>query len=118
MHGCRRLRGIGPQIRGRVAATSWEVASCPARAPLGKERRIRMATVAEVTSAAVPGTRVGRVRWTIVLMLFLITIINYADRASMSVAKPAMSKEFGINAAQMGWILSAFGWSYVVCQNP
>ena len=77
-----------------------------------------MATVAEVTSAAVPGTRVGRVRWTIVLMLFVITIINYADRASMSVAKPGMSKEFGIDAAQMGWILSAFGWSYVVCQIP
>src|SRR3954447_4568986 len=77
-----------------------------------------MATVAEVTSAAVPGTRVGRIRWTIVLMLFVITIINYADRASMSVAKPGMSKEFGIDAAQMGWILSAFGWSYVVCQIP
>ena len=51
-------------------------------------------------------------------MIFLITIINYADRATMSVAKPDLSKEFGLNAAQMGWILSAFGWSYVICQIP
>jgi ACS family glucarate transporter-like MFS transporter len=29
-----------------------------------------------------------------------------------------MSKEFSLNAAQMGWILSAFGWSYVICQIP
>ena len=77
-----------------------------------------MTATSETGSAAMAGTKVGRIRWTIVGMIFLITIINYADRATMSVAKPEMSKEFGLNAAQMGWILSAFGWSYVICQIP
>src|SRR3954471_8282966 len=79
---------------------------------------IEMATTADVARSALVGTKVGRVRWTIVGIIFLITIINYADRATMSVAKPDLSKEFGLNAAQMGWILSAFGWSYVICQIP
>ncbi len=77
-----------------------------------------MATSSNVASADVAGTKVGRVRFTIVAMLFVITVINYADRATMSVAKPGISQEFGLNAAQMGWILSAFGWSYVACQIP
>ena len=77
-----------------------------------------MTATSSVASVATAGTKVGRVRWSIVVMIFLVTIINYADRATMSVAKPEMSKEFGINAAQMGWILSAFGWSYVICQIP
>jgi len=77
-----------------------------------------MTITSDVASVATAGTKVGRVRWTIVVMIFLVTIINYADRATMSVAKPEMSKEFSLNAAQMGWILSAFGWSYVICQIP
>ena len=72
-----------------------------------------MAISSEVASTDLAGTKVGRVRFTIVAMLFVITVINYADRATMSVAKPDLSKEFGLNAAQMGWILSAFGWSYI-----
>ena len=75
-------------------------------------------TTMSIGSAAAAGTKVGRIRWSIVVMIFLVTIVNYADRASISVAKPEMSKEFGIDAAQMGWILSAFGWSYVACQIP
>jgi len=77
-----------------------------------------MTITSDVASVATAGTKVGRVRWTIVVMIFLVTIINYADRATMSVAKPEMSKEFSLNAAQMGWVLSAFGWSYVICQIP
>jgi ACS family glucarate transporter-like MFS transporter len=63
-------------------------------------------------------TSVGHIRWTIIVMIFVITLLNYADRATMSVAKPALSKEFSVSAVQMGWILSAFGWSYVVFQIP
>src|SRR3954454_7708114 len=77
-----------------------------------------MAISSDVATADLAGTKVGRVRFTIVAMLFVITVINYADRATMSVAKPDLSKEFGLNAAKMGWILSAFGWSYVLCQIP
>ncbi|WP_042444182.1 MFS transporter [Azospirillum sp. B510] len=59
-----------------------------------------------------------RVRWTIVVMLFVVTALNYADRAVLAIGGPVLSKELGINAAQMGFIFSAFGWSYVIGQLP
>src|SRR4051812_8760607 len=51
-------------------------------------------------------------------MLFAITIINYADRASIAIAGPVMSKDLGLSPVQMGFIFSAFGWSYVIGQIP
>lgn len=60
----------------------------------------------------------GRVRWTIVAMLFVVTIINYAVRSAMSLAAPSLSKDLGIDPLQMGLIFSAFGWSYVIAQVP
>ncbi|WP_448208040.1 MFS transporter [Azospirillum sp. sgz302134] len=59
-----------------------------------------------------------KVRWMIVVMLFIVTAINYADRATLSIAGPVLSKELGLNAAQMGFIFSAFGWAYVIGQLP
>src|ERR1700744_5542066 len=59
-----------------------------------------------------------RVRWLIVAMLFAVTAVNYADRATLGIAGPVISKQLGLNAAQMGFIFSAFGWSYVVGQLP
>jgi ACS family glucarate transporter-like MFS transporter len=58
------------------------------------------------------------VRWIIVVMLFLVTAVNYADRAALSIAGPALSGELHINPAQMGFIFSAFSWSYTLCQIP
>ncbi len=58
------------------------------------------------------------VRWLVVVILFLITVINYADRATISLAGPAISKELGMNSVDMGYVLSAFGWAYVACQLP
>lgn len=51
-------------------------------------------------------------------MLFAITTINYADRATISIAGPEIKKELGLSAVQMGFIFSAFAWSYVVAQLP
>jgi len=51
-------------------------------------------------------------------MLFLVTVVNYADRAIMSVAGIPLSKEFHIDPASMGFIFSAFSWSYVAAQIP
>ncbi len=60
----------------------------------------------------------GRVRFGIIAMLFAITIVNYADRATISIAGPVMSKDLGLSPVQMGFIFSAFGWSYVLAQIP
>ena len=63
-------------------------------------------------------TRKTTVRWRIFLLILLIVAINYVDRASLSVAMPAISKEFGIDAAAQGVILSSFFWTYAFMQIP
>lgn len=59
-----------------------------------------------------------RTRWMILAMLFVITTINYADRAAISIAAPGIKKELGLDAVQMGFVFSAFAWSYVLAQLP
>jgi ACS family glucarate transporter-like MFS transporter len=68
--------------------------------------------------ATIGATKATRVRWLIVAMLFVVTAVNYADRATLAIAGPVISKDLGLNAQQMGIIFSAFGWAYVVGQLP
>src|SRR5215471_4894773 len=64
------------------------------------------------------GTKIGRVRFSIVAVLFAVTIVNYADRATIAIAGPVLSKDLGFSPVQMGFVFSAFGWSYVIGQVP
>lgn len=59
-----------------------------------------------------------KVRYTILLLIFLITTFNYADRATLSITGSAMRGEFGLDAIKMGYIFSAFSWAYVLSQLP
>jgi ACS family glucarate transporter-like MFS transporter len=68
--------------------------------------------------ASVAEARRSRVRLFIVTMLFLVTTVNYADRATLSIAGPALSKELHLDPIAMGYVFSAFGWSYVIAQVP
>lgn len=70
------------------------------------------------STSAIGGGVQSRVRFSIVAMLFLVTIVNYADRATIAIAGPVMAKDLGLSAVQMGFIFSAFGWSYVIGQLP
>jgi len=60
----------------------------------------------------------GRIRWTVLAMLFLVTVLNYADRATLSTAAPLLSKDLGIDKLQLGFIMSAWGTAYVIAQMP
>ena len=51
----------------------------------------------------------------ILVLLVLAVTINYIDRGSLSVAKPEVAKDFNLDPVQMGWLFSAFFWSYSVC---
>ncbi|MGC2037643.1 MFS transporter, partial [Paraburkholderia caledonica] len=59
-----------------------------------------------------------KVRYAILLLIFVITTFNYADRATLSVTGSAMRAEFGFDAIRMGYIFSAFSWAYVLSQLP
>ena len=54
--------------------------------------------------------------WVIVGLLLLSVCINYIDRGSLSVAAPILSKEFSLSPHELGYLLSAFFWSYTLCQ--
>lgn len=62
--------------------------------------------------------KVGRVRWGVLAVLFAVTVINYADRATLSLAAPSLSLDLGIDKLQLGIVFSAFGWAYVASQVP
>lgn len=59
-----------------------------------------------------------RVRYLIIFLLFIITTINYADRATFSIAGQAAAADLDLDPIEMGYILSAFAWAYVIAQVP
>ena len=54
--------------------------------------------------------------WIVVVLLFFAAAINYIDRGSLSIAAPSLITEFSMSPVQMGFLLSAFFWSYTVFQ--
>lgn len=54
-------------------------------------------------------------------MLFLVfmnVVINYLDRSNLSVAADSLSKELNLSPVELGFIFSAFGWTYAFLQIP
>lgn len=49
---------------------------------------------------------------------FIVTAVNYADRATLSIAGTEVAKELQLSAVSMGYIFSAFGWAYLLMQIP
>jgi ACS family glucarate transporter-like MFS transporter len=60
----------------------------------------------------------SNVRFFIVFMLFFASSVNYADRASLAITKAKLSTDLHLDTVSMGYLLSAWGWSYVVAQLP
>ena len=57
-------------------------------------------------------------RWSIVALLFVASLINYLDRATISFALPLISRDFHLTAESKGLLLSSFFWSYALMQIP
>jgi ACS family glucarate transporter-like MFS transporter len=66
----------------------------------------------------IAGAKKTHVRYFMLLMLFIVTTLNYADRATLSMAAPAMKNDLGLDTVTMGYAFSAFGWSYAALQIP
>jgi len=60
----------------------------------------------------------SRMRWMMVMMVFLGTAINYIDRANLGWAMEPLSKEFGIAPTDAGLILGSFFITYAIFQLP
>ncbi|MEI6056049.1 MAG: MFS transporter [Lentisphaerota bacterium] len=57
-------------------------------------------------------------RWFLVYMMLLGSVVNYLDRANLSIANTTISAEFGLSPIQMGLMLSAFMWPYAIANLP
>ncbi|ORM52846.1 MFS transporter [Pantoea conspicua] len=53
-------------------------------------------------------------RWTLVLLLFLVYMINYLDRVALSLTVPLVEKDLAINAEQFGMIFGSFFFGYAL----
>jgi MFS transporter, ACS family, glucarate transporter len=60
----------------------------------------------------------GRVRWLLVLWLFLLSAVAFLDRVNISVAGSSIADAYSISNVQLGWIFSAFLVGYAVFQTP
>jgi len=75
---------------------------------------------AKIASLATPiaEAKVGRRRFVILSLIFTVTVLNYADRATMSIAGTGVVKDLGLDPIMLGMIFSAFAWAYALGQIP
>jgi ACS family D-galactonate transporter-like MFS transporter len=76
-----------------------------------------MMSVSAIAADARPAPSATTMRqWSIVGVLLLAAILNSADRSSLAIAAPALSRELMLSPVQMGFLLSAFFWTYAIGQ--
>ena len=51
-------------------------------------------------------------------LIFICVVINYMDRTNLSVAATALSNDLQLSSVQLGYLFSAFGWTYAALQIP
>jgi ACS family hexuronate transporter-like MFS transporter len=55
-------------------------------------------------------------KWTLCVLLFLATTLNYLDRQTLGILAPAIRVELGLNNHSLGLLFAAFYYSYTVAQ--
>jgi MFS family permease len=54
----------------------------------------------------------------VIVFAVTLAVITYIDRVCISFSAPAISKELGLTAVQMGWAFTAFGVAYAFFEIP
>ena len=67
--------------------------------------------------AATEGFKIVGLRWWIVGLVFLATLINYIDRLTISVLAPVITKDLGLTNTQFGGIVTWFLLAYTISQG-
>lgn len=60
----------------------------------------------------------GRLRWVLILWMFLMSAIAYLDRVNISIAGQAIQQEYKLSNLHLGWVFSAFVIGYALFQAP
>jgi ACS family D-galactonate transporter-like MFS transporter len=69
-----------------------------------------------LTTASATPSRLSRASSIVLLLLGISVFINYIDRGNLSIAAPTIKNELGLTASQLGFLLSAFFWTYALLQ--
>ena len=59
----------------------------------------------------------GHLRWWIIGLVTLGTILNYLARSTLSVTAPTLKTEFAMNTEQYSWVILAFQATYTIMQS-
>jgi ACS family glucarate transporter-like MFS transporter len=59
-----------------------------------------------------------KARYGVLFLGFLVSLITYLDRACISAAAPAMSRDLHLSGMQMGYVFSVFALSYAIFEIP
>ncbi len=68
--------------------------------------------------SGVSHTSLPRLRYLLVVWLFVVSGVAFLDRTNISIAGVHISREFGIDNTHLGWIFSAFLIGYAFFQVP
>ena len=60
----------------------------------------------------------GRVRWILIVWIFIVSSVAYLDRVNISIASHYIVKEYHLSNIQLGYIFSAFVLGYALFQAP
>src|SRR5881227_4223427 len=63
------------------------------------------------------GFKLRGLRWWIVGLIFLATLINYIDRLTISVLSPVITRDLGLTNAEFGGIVAWFLLAYTISQG-
>lgn len=72
----------------------------------------KIKAIAPVTTFQLPG-----LRWWIVGLVFLATLINYVDRLTLSVLAPVITEDLGLSNTEFGGIVAWFLLAYTISQG-
>src|SRR5919197_3063366 len=61
--------------------------------------------------------KVRGLRWWIVSLIFLATLINYIDRLTVSVLAPAITRDLGLSNTEFGGVVTWFLLAYTISQG-
>ncbi|MEW6341176.1 MAG: MFS transporter [Pseudomonadota bacterium] len=74
--------------------------------------------MSDIPASQTTPPRIRRAQTVALALLMVSGIVNYLDRGTLAVANPLIRADMGLSLGEMGLLLSAFSWSYALCQLP
>src|SRR6185369_11021600 len=88
------------------------------RKPLYRTFARRTLSIPMIHHPASPHASLMPVRFRILFVLVLVSLVNYLLRNNLSYVLPSIRAEFHFTSTELGWIVGAFNYSYTLFQVP